>query len=93
MRPNQTEAVQVYRRSWCEDSDAAVAYFKDRDIAYREIDIEKDTKAGEGVKFVTGGHLITPTLLYRREAVVFDPWDPVRFEEWWRFANRDSGQS
>lgn len=83
----QTEDILVYRRSWCEDSDAAVAYFKQQGIKYREIDIELDKVAAKGVEFVTGGHLATPTLVYQRQAVVLDPWNRARFEEWWRFAN------
>jgi glutaredoxin len=85
----QTEPIIVYRRSWCEDSDAAVEYFNSYGIEYREVDIEQDEAAGRGVEFVTGGHHITPTLVYRMQAVVFDPWNRARFEEWWRFANAD----
>ena len=83
----QSEPIRVYRRSWCEDSDAAVEYFNEQGIAYEEIDIEEDKQASNGVKFITGGHHITPTLLYRMQAVVFDPWDAARFERWWSFAN------
>ena len=36
----QTDPIIVYRRSWCEDSDAAVEYFNEQKIAYKEIDIE-----------------------------------------------------
>jgi mycoredoxin len=85
----QIEQVVVYRRSWCEDSDAAVAYFDRQGITYQEIDIERDAAAARGVEFVTGGHLATPTLLYGRQAVVFDPWNQDRFDAWWRFANTD----
>jgi glutaredoxin len=83
----QREPIIVYRRSWCEDSDAAVDYFNSHGIDYREVDIEEDEAAGLGVQFVTGGHHITPTLVYRMQAIVFDPWNQDRFEEWWRFAN------
>jgi glutaredoxin len=83
----QREPIIVYRRSWCEDSDAAVAYFKQQKIEYKEIDIEQDETAARGVEFVTGGHHITPTLVYRMQAIVFDPWRQDRFEKWWQFAN------
>jgi glutaredoxin len=83
----QSEPINVYRRSWCEDSDAAVEYFKQQGIEYREVDIEHDGNAGQGVKFVTGGHHITPMLSYRLQAIVFDPWNHERFDTWWRFAN------
>jgi glutaredoxin len=83
----QTEPIRVYRRSWCEDSDAAVEYFKSVGLEYVEIDIEEEHEPGEGVKFITGGHHITPTLLYRMNAVVFDPWDEERFKRWWAFAS------
>jgi glutaredoxin len=89
----QSEPVQVYRRSWCEDSDAAVEYFQSKGIAYTEIDIEEVEAAGNGVKFLTGGHHITPTLLYRMQAIVFDPWDAERFERWWQLANEREGDS
>lgn len=82
----QTEPIVVYRRSWCEDSAAAVEYFKERGIEYTEVDIELDEVAGEGVKFITGGHHITPTLLYRMQAIVVEPWDAERFERWWAVA-------
>ena len=85
----QTEPIIVYRRSWCEDSDAAVEYFNRQGIEYREVDIERDDNAGQGVMFVTGGHHVTPTLAYRLQAVVFDPWNRERFDAWWRFANAD----
>lgn len=83
----QIDPIIVYRRSWCEDSDAAVAYFKQQKIEYQEIDIEQDQTAAQGVKFVTGGYEITPTLVYRTQAIAFDPWKQDRFEDWWRFAN------
>jgi len=82
----QDELITVYRRSWCEDSNAAVAYFKEQGIAYTEVDIELDEAAGEGVKFITGGHHITPTLLYKMQAIVVEPWDAERFERWWAVA-------
>ena len=81
----QNEPILVYRRSWCEDSDAAVAYFNAQGIPYMEIDIEQDEVAAQGVTFVTGGYHITPTLVYRMHAIVFDPWQPERFNAWWRF--------
>jgi glutaredoxin len=85
----QADPIIVYRRTWCEDSDAAVEYLNHNGIEYREVDIEQDETAARGVEFVTGGHHITPTLVYRMQAAVFDPWDQTRFEEWWRFANTD----
>ena len=87
MESTEQEPVRVYRRSWCEDSDAAVEYLGQRGIGYIEIDIEEDGRAGEGVKFITSGHHITPTILYKMSAIVFDPWDAERFEQWWAFAN------
>jgi glutaredoxin len=83
----QSEPIRVYRRSWCEDSDAAVEYFKEHGIEYTEIDIEEEQEAARGVEFITGGHHITPTLVYRMQAIVFDPWDAARFEKWWQLAN------
>jgi mycoredoxin len=83
----QTEPITIYRRSWCEDSDAAVAYFSRQNIGFTEVDIEHDPTAARGVKFVTGGAEITPTLVYRKQAIVFDPWQEDRFEAWWRFVN------
>jgi glutaredoxin len=83
----QTEPILVFRRVWCEDSDAAVAYFDQHGLDYREIDIEEDEQAGDGVRFITGGAQVTPTLVYRMQAIVFDPWDAGRFERWWEFAN------
>jgi mycoredoxin len=83
----QIDPIIVYRRSWCEDSDAAVAYFNQQKIEYKEIDIEQDPTAAQGVKFVTSGYEITPTLVYHMQAIVFDPWKQDRFEAWWRFAN------
>ncbi len=85
----QNDPVKVYRRSWCEDSDAAVAYFKEHGIDYTEIDIEEDAEAAKGVEFITGGHHITPTLLYQRNAIVFDPWEAARFERWWSLVNAE----
>lgn len=81
------EPIRVYRRSWCEDSDAAVEHFTAHSIPYIEIDIEEDQEAAKGVEFITGGHHITPTLLYRMHAIVFDPWSLERFEKWWDLAN------
>jgi mycoredoxin len=87
----QSGPIVIYRRSWCEDSDAAVAYFKAEQIEYEEVDIEQDEAAAQGVEFVTGGYQITPTLVYHMQAIVFDPWDQARFERWWRFANEGLG--
>lgn len=77
------ETIKVYRRSWCEDSDAAVEHFRAISIPYQEIDIELDAEAAKGVEFITGGHHITPTLLYNMHSIVFDPWDTARFDRWW----------
>jgi glutaredoxin len=85
----QPEPVRVYRRTWCEDSDAAVEYFRMKGIEYVEIDIEKDESAGNAVKVITGGYHITPTLVYRMQAIVFDPWDEERFERWWHLAQSE----
>jgi glutaredoxin len=82
----ESEPIRLYRRSWCEDSDAAAAYFKEHGILYTEIDIEKDAEAARGVEFITGGAHITPVLAYNLQAIVFDPWDPHRFEGWWSMA-------
>jgi glutaredoxin len=84
-----SEPIKVYRRSWCEDSEAAVGYFNANGIPYAEIDIEQNRDAARGIEFVTGGADITPTLVYRMQAIVFDPWDPARFERWWQFANEE----
>jgi glutaredoxin len=83
----QSEPIIVYRRSWCEDSDAAVDYFNRQNIVYEEIDIEQDQAAAQGVEFVTGGNQVTPTLVYRMQAIVLDPWQLGRFSQWWQFAN------
>ncbi|MEO8285298.1 MAG: glutaredoxin family protein [Chloroflexota bacterium] len=85
----QSEPIIVYRRSWCEDSDAAVAYFNRQKIEYKEVDIEQDETAAQGVEFLTGGHQVTPTLVYRMQAIVCDPWTQARFDAWWQFANTD----
>ena len=79
----QEEPIMVYRRSWCEDSDAAIEYFQRAGISYREVDIEEDTEAAKGVEFVTGGYHITPTLVHSMHAIVFDPWDEAGFKQWW----------
>jgi glutaredoxin len=83
----QTEPISVLRRAWCEDSDAAGEYFRAHGIEYVEVDIEEDEEAGRGVMLITGGHHITPTLVYRMQAVVLDPWDAGRFELWWGLVN------
>ena len=79
----QTEPIMVYRRSWCEDSDAAVEHFTREGIPYREVDIEEDKEAAKGVEFLTGGHHITPTLVHSMHAIIFDSWDAGRFRRWW----------
>ncbi len=84
----QKEPIMVYRRSWCEDSDAAVEYFEQQGIPYREVDIEEDKEAAKGVEFITGGHHITPTLIHSMHAIIFDPWDEARFRRWWELVNR-----
>ncbi len=89
----QFEPILVYRRSWCEDSDAAVEYFNRQKIEYKEIDIEQDETAAQGVEFVTGGHHITPTLVYHMQAIVFDPWAQARFDAWWQFANTNFAEA
>ncbi|MDQ5823866.1 MAG: hypothetical protein M3441_06580 [Chloroflexota bacterium] len=84
----QNEPIRVLRRSWCEDSDAAVAYFQQAGIQYTEVDIEEEQQAGDWVKYLTGGHHITPTYVYRMHAAVLEPWDQARFERWWQFVNQ-----
>jgi glutaredoxin len=82
-----SESIKVYRRSWCEDSDAAVEYFREQGIPFTEIDIEQDAEASKGVDFVTGGYQVTPTLVYNKHVAVFDPWDAGRFRIWWALAH------
>lgn len=86
----QSEPITVLRRSWCEDSQAAVAYFQQVGLQYTEVDIEEDQQAGDWVKYLTGGHHITPTLVYKMQAAVLEPWDQERFERWWGFVNQDA---
>ena len=86
----QKEPIMVYRRSWCEDSDAAVEHFEREGIPYREVDIEEDKEAAKGVEFITRGHHITPTLVYRMHAIIFDPWEEARFRRWWELVNSQS---
>lgn len=84
------EHIVIYRRSWCEDSDAAVEHFEREGIPYREVDIEEDKEAAKGVEFITGGHHITPTLVHRMHAIIFDPWDEARFRRWWELVDGQS---
>ena len=86
----QKEPIMVYRRSWCEDSGAAVEHFEREGIPYREVDIEEDKEAAKGVEFITGGHHITPTLVHSMHAIIFDPWDEARFRRWWELVNSQS---
>ncbi len=86
----QSEPITVLRRSWCEDSQAAVEYFQQVGIGYTEVDIEEDQQAGDWVKYLTGGHHITPTFVYRMQAAVLEPWDQARFERWWEFVNQNA---
>ncbi len=83
----KSEPIVVLRRSWCEDSQAAVEHFQQVGIEYTEVDIEEDQQAGDWVKYLTGGHHITPTFVYRMQAAVLEPWDQARFERWWQFVN------
>lgn len=83
----QSEPITVLRRSWCEDSQAAVEYFQQVGLEYTEVDIEEDQQAGDWVKYLTGGHHITPTFVYRMQAAVLEPWEQARFERWWQFVS------
>ncbi|EJZ81992.1 mycoredoxin [Corynebacterium otitidis] len=62
-----TEHVTVYATSWCPFCAALRDGLAEKDVPYREIDVEKDDNAEEAtewVKSVNDGNRVVPTVRY-----------------------------
>jgi mycoredoxin len=54
--------ITIYSTPWCADCRRAKAFLKDRGVAFREVNIEKDAEAEEIVIRANGGKRTVPTL-------------------------------
>jgi glutaredoxin len=59
--PQAAEEVVLYCTSWCPDCRRARDYLRERQIAFREIDITRDREAARRVRGWANGNETTPT--------------------------------
>lgn len=57
------ERVTVYSTQWCGDCRLAKRFLKENNIAFTEIDIDKDEEASRQVIQWSGGRRVIPTFL------------------------------
>lgn len=68
-----TEQIIVYSTTWCPDCKRAKKFFNDHRIQYRNIDIEKDSRAMAYVEEVNQGMRIIPTIVFPDGSILTEP--------------------
>lgn len=66
----------VYGDSHCEDTLRSTQHLRQRNIPFREVDIDLDSEAERFVVFINGGFRSTPTLVFgegQRKVVLTEP--------------------
>lgn len=71
--------VVMYCRSWCGDCMRAKRWLQDHDIAYTEIDIEREPDGAEVVRSIAG-KIVTPTFVIGDGETCVD-FDPQRLSD------------
>jgi mycoredoxin len=69
------EEIVMYGAGWCGDCRRAQRLLDGRGIAYRYIDVEHDTSAGEDARRI-GGSTRIPVILLPDGSVLVEPTDP-----------------
>jgi mycoredoxin len=69
-KPDQ---IVLYGVNWCSDCSRAKKVFKENDIEYLEIDIDKDAKGAEFIVEVNGGSRSVPMIIFPDGTVLVEP--------------------
>ena len=72
MSPSSEEIV-IYGTSWCYDTRRVRTTLENRKIAYRWVDIDKDTEGRDFVMRANHGNRSVPTILFPDGSVLTEP--------------------
>lgn len=75
------EPVTIYTTTWCPDCRYTKSFFRERGIAYREVNIEEDEAAREIVIKANNGLCKVPTLEVGGRFFACSPFDPEELAE------------
>lgn len=70
------ETITIYTTTWCPDCLYTKAFLKERGVAYREVNIEKDEAAEQIVLKANRGLRKVPTLEIAGRYFACSPFDP-----------------
>ena len=73
--------IVIYTTAWCPDCRAAKKFLQAKNLAYEEIDIEKNPEAAAIVMKLNDGMRKVPTLDIEGTVVSGDQFNPSRFEK------------
>jgi mycoredoxin len=65
--------IVVYSVDWCPDCRRARYFFKRREIAVLEINVDQDKKAAEFVKQINNGNRSVPTIIFPDGSKMVEP--------------------
>jgi mycoredoxin len=70
---DMSNGIMMYSTTWCPDCRTAKRVFNEEQIAYTEIDIEKDESARELVVKLNGGNQVVPTIVFPDGSMLAEP--------------------
>lgn len=65
--------ITMYTTTWCPDCRLAKRVFGEENIAYVEIDVEKDASASAKVKELNNGNQVVPTIVFPDGSILVEP--------------------
>ncbi len=75
------EPLTMYTTRWCPDCRRAKTFLKERDVEFREVDIEKDPSAEEVVLKANDGRRKVPTMEIGGRYFACSPFDAEELAE------------
>lgn len=75
------EPITIYTTGWCPDCWRTKSFLRDRGVAFREVNIEKDEAAEEIVIKANNGLRIVPTLEVDGRYFACSPFQPGQLAE------------
>mgnify|MGYP006272444901 CR=1 FL=1 len=68
-----SNGITMYSTTWCPDCRLAKRVFGEENIAYTEIDIEKDNAARDIVVKLNNGNQVVPTIVFPDGSMLVEP--------------------
>ena len=75
------EQITIYTTPWCADCRRAKQFLRERDVRFREVNIEETPGAEELVARVNDGHRKVPTFEVGGRYFACSPFDPYQLSE------------